>query len=156
LPADAFAEEQAASGACRACLRYADSHNHLQRSTMTDTGDAALTRRPENWKVSAGDSAVARLDIPADARRERNFEISFSMIVRPNEAAVSPWHEMRVYADGELQWSRRIATQHPATFDGLDYRFRRRVGVGRALRLQALVDCAEARRVRLDIEADEA
>ena len=123
---------------------------------MNDTSGAALARRPEQWKVAAGDSAVARLDIPADARRERTFEISFSMTVRPNDAAVSPWHEMRVYADGELQWSRRIATQHPAAFDGLDYRFRRRVGVGRVLRLQALVDCGQARRLQLEIEADEA
>lgn len=122
---------------------------------MNDTSEPARLRRPEQWKVSAGDNAVARLDIPADARRERTFEISFSMNVRPNDTAVSPWHEMRVYADGELQWSRRIATQHPAAFDGLEYRFRRRVGVGRALRLQALVDCGEARRLQLEIEADE-
>jgi hypothetical protein len=122
---------------------------------MNDTRETTLARRPEQWKVRAGDGAVARLDIPADARRERTFEISVSMNVQPNKAAVSPWHEMRVFADGELQWSRRIATQHPAAFDGLEYRFRRRVGMGRALRLQALVDCAQARRLQLEIEADE-
>jgi hypothetical protein len=63
---------------------------------------------------------------------------------------------MRVYADGELQWSRRVATQHPAAFDGLDYRFRRRIGVGQALRLQVFVDCAEASHLQLEIEAEEA
>jgi hypothetical protein len=123
---------------------------------MQDSPSATPARRPEHWQTLAGDSAVARLDIPADAHRERTFEISCSMNVRPNEQAVAPWHELRVYADGELQWSRRIATQHPAAFDGLEYRFRRRVAVGRALRLQAMVDCGEARRWQLTIEADEA
>lgn len=122
---------------------------------MKESSGAAATRRPEQWKLSAGDSAVARLEIPADAHRERRFEISFSMTVRPNDGAVAPWHEMRVYADGKLQWSRRIATQHPAAFDGLDYRFRRSMEVGRGLILQAQVECAEGRRLGLQIEADE-
>jgi hypothetical protein len=123
---------------------------------MNDSNGAAIASPPERWKVRAGDSALAHLDIPADTRRERTFEISFSMNVRPNEGAVSPWHQMRVYADGELQWSRRVATQHPAAFDGLDYRFRRRIGVGQALRLQVFVDCAEASHLQLEIEAEEA
>src|SRR5512141_1788761 len=100
---------------------------------MKDRPAAGTASRPEHWKTIAGDRAIASLDIPADAHRERRFEISCSMNVRPNEHAVAPWHELRVYADGELQWSRRIATQHPAAFDGLEYRFRRRVAIGRAM-----------------------
>ena len=123
---------------------------------MIDSSEAAPARPPERWQFSAGDSAVARLDIPADARRERTFEISFSMTVRANDGAASPWHEMRVYADGQLQWSRRISTQQTAAFDGLEYRLRRRIEAGRALRLHALVACAEGRRLKLEIEADEA
>jgi len=111
--------------------------------------------RPEQWKTDAGNAAVARLDIPADAQRERWFEISCSMSVSPREGAADPWHELRIFADGELQWSRRIATQHPAEFDGLDYRFRRRVAVGRGLRLQAMSDCRQAQRLKLIVEAEE-
>jgi hypothetical protein len=128
----------------------------LRIDTMKEPPSATPPRRPEHWKTLAGDGPIARLDIPADAQHERTFEISCAMNVRPNENAAAPWHELRVYADGELQWSRRVATQHPAAFDGLEYRFRRRVAVGRALRLQAMVDCSEARRWQLVIEADEA
>lgn len=111
--------------------------------------------RPERWAKSAGNASIARLDIPADARRERQFEISVSMRVRALDGARAPWHELRVDADGQWQWSRRIATQHPAPFDSLDYRFRRSVPVGRALQLLATSDCGEARRLDLLIEADE-
>src|SRR6187399_2516293 len=100
-----------------------------------------MNQRSERWLIAVGDAAVANLDIPADAQRERRFEIACSMTVRPADDATAPWHELRIYADGDLQWSRRISTQHPAAFDGLDYRFRRSVAVGRALRLQALAEC---------------
>ena len=114
------------------------------------------SRRPERRSVQAGTAPIAELEIPADSQREREFEISCAMTVRANAGAETPAHELRVYADGELQWSRRIPTQHPAPFDGLEMRFRRRVAVGRALRLQAHADCTEGRRLSLLIEADEA
>jgi len=110
---------------------------------------------PERWHREVGDAAVARLEIPADAQRERVFEIAISMLVRARDDARQPWHEMRIYADGELQWSRRCATQQPAEYDGLDYRFQRRIAVGRALRLQVHSDCGGGRRLKIRIEADE-
>ena len=111
--------------------------------------------RQERWIKNAAGLPMAILDIPADLHRDRTFEIACSMTVRANEGATSPWHQMRVSADGELQWSRRIDTLHPAPFDGLDYRFRRTVAAGRALRVQAAVECAQARRLTLAIEAEE-
>lgn len=116
---------------------------------------SAAPPRPERWHIEVGDAAVARLDIPADAVRDRVFEIAISMQVRAHDDARQPWHEMRILADGELQWSRRCATQQPAEYDGLDYRFRRRIDVGRALRLQVQSECHGGRRLKIRIEADE-
>lgn len=112
--------------------------------------------RPEHWAVQAGDAAEARLNIPADLKRERRFEIAVAMTVRAIENAHSPWHALRVLANGQLQWQRRIATQHPAPFDGLDYRFQCTVMPGRAFRISAIAECQGARRLQLQIEADEA
>lgn len=119
------------------------------------TARPAATPSPEHWQVDAGDRADTVLVVPADARRERRFEISVAMSVRPLDGARAPWHSLRVLADGELQWSRRIATETQGRYDGLDYRFRRSVPVGRELRLQAFVECGGAQRLRLVIEADE-
>jgi hypothetical protein len=109
---------------------------------------------PEHWRADGGDSPLARLDIPP-ALRDRTFEVACIMRVRATEGAARPWHELRVVADGELQWSRRIPTEHPAPVDGLEYRFRRHVESGRGLRLQAYSDCREGRRLALMIEAEE-
>ena len=111
--------------------------------------------RPEHWKVGVRDAGLAVLDIPADARRERRFEIACQATVRPHASADAPSHELRIYADGDLQWSRRIPTSHPAEFDSLEFRFQRRVGVGRRLRIQAMCDCRQGRPLRIVIEADE-
>lgn len=110
---------------------------------------------PEHWAVKAGDAAEARLNIPADLKRERRFEIAVAMTVRALDNAASPWHALRVYANGQLQWQRRIATQQPAPFDGLDYRFQCTVMPGRAFRISAIAECQGARRLQLQIEADE-
>jgi hypothetical protein len=109
---------------------------------------------PERWRVDAGDAAIAKLEIPADLRRERDFEIAVMLTVRAAEGA-DAWHRLRVYADGEMQWSRRVATQNPGAFDGLEFRFRRQIAVGQALRLRAQADCHRGRRLQLVIEADE-
>ncbi|MFY9511599.1 MAG: hypothetical protein WAQ05_11575 [Rubrivivax sp.] len=109
----------------------------------------------ERWAVNTGAAAEARLQIPADSHRNRRFEIACAMQVRALETAVAPWHELRVYADGRLQWQRRISTAQPAAFDGLDYRFQCSVPAGQALRLSANVECQGARRLQLQIEADE-
>lgn len=114
-----------------------------------------LGQTPERWSVRAGDAALARLDIPADSKRERRFEIAVAMSVRALDGSSAPWHELRVYADGKLQWQRRIATVQPAPFDGLDYRFQCTVAVARSLRLSAIAECGGARRLQLQIEAEE-
>lgn len=109
----------------------------------------------ERWKLDAGDAGVARLEIPADAQRERRFEIAVTMTVKvpPSGGA---WHALRIEADGRLQWQRRIGSHNPGSFDGLEYRFRSSVPVGRALRLLAHADCGGgAQRLRLVVEADE-
>jgi len=110
---------------------------------------------PERWAVQLGDAGVAQLEIPADEKRERQFEIAVAMTVRALDGADSPWHELRVYLDGELQWQRRINTAQPSPFDGLDFRMRRSAPVGRPLRVLATTQCHQARRLQLQIEADE-
>lgn len=109
---------------------------------------------PERWRIDAGDAAIAKLDIPADLQRERDFEIAVTLTVSAPEG-VDAWHQLRIYAHGELQWSRRVATQNPGAFDGLEFRFRRRIAVGQSLRLLAQADGGAIRRLRLVIEAEE-
>ncbi len=111
--------------------------------------------RPERWVARGEDAAVLKLEIPPDLVRERTFEISCAMTVRPVAGAESPWHELRVSADGEIQWSRRIATARGEPYDGLDVRFRRTLGPGQRLVLLAQVNGAGVRRRSLELEADE-
>ncbi len=111
---------------------------------------------PERWHLDAADAAQATLLIPADAVRERRFEIAIAMTVHAAADHAAAWHQMSVQADGEQQWRRRVPTHNPGSFDGLDYRFRRTVPVGRALRITVAVACHGGRRRSLVIEADEA
>jgi hypothetical protein len=118
--------------------------------------DATAATPPERWAINAGDAAQATLRIPADARRERRFEIACAMTVSaPADVRSAAWHQMTVHADGQLQWSRRVPTHNPGSFDGLDLRFRRTVPVGRELCVTVAVACAGARRRSLEIEAEE-
>ena len=110
---------------------------------------------PERWAVKVADAPNARLEIPADLKRERTFEISIAFTVSVVEGADSPWHELRVFADGQAQWKRRIATAQPAADDGLETRFRRTLAPGRRLSLLAETECRGARRLALEIEAEE-
>jgi hypothetical protein len=110
---------------------------------------------PERWQLQADDAPGATLLIPADARRERRFEIGCAITVqRPAETAQA-WHQMTVLANGVKQWSRRVPTQNPGTYDGLDYRFAHTVPVGQALRVSVAVAGQGVRRRSLVIEADE-
>lgn len=124
------------------------------RSSVTARTATAL----ERWRVDVADAAVATLVIPADAQRERRFEISCSMAVRALPAGAdgaAAWHQLTVTADGSRQWQRRVGSHLGGGGDGLDYRFERSVPAGRALRLSAEAACSGARRERLLIEAEE-
>lgn len=111
--------------------------------------------RPERWTVAAGAADVALLVIPADARRERVFEVDCRFVVRAAEAGQTAWHELRVEIDGAQQWSRRIETHPPQ--DTFDYHCRVEVAVGRPLRVRALTRVGAATlRHALSIDAEEA
>ncbi len=112
-------------------------------------------RKPERWVLSGGDAGTATLTIPADARRERRFEIACAITVAVPEAARSAWHQMTVLANGTQQWRRRELSGNAGAWDGLDYRFSRSVPVGQALRITVNVGCQGGRRRTLEIEADE-
>ncbi len=124
-------------------------------SQKAQPAQAPASSTPESWRVHGADVSVLQLNIPADAARHRRFEIALAMQVRALDAATAPWHEMRVEADGELQWQRRIDTAHPADYDGLDYRFQREVPLGRSLRVRMTVAGHQVRRLKAQIEADE-
>lgn len=126
-----------------------------RRRTASSAAPPTAPGRPEHWELEVGASDVAQLTIPADAQRERVFEIACSMVVRRLDSAAEPWHEMRVTVDGALEWSRRIPTANPGSTDTLDYRFRRTAGVGQPLRLTVHSRVQGAQRVALRIEADE-
>lgn len=110
---------------------------------------------PERWFLEAGDAPAATLTIPADARRERRFEIACAMTVAVPGEASAAWHQMTVQANGTQQWRRKVPSQNPGAWDGLDFRFARSVPVGQALRLTVAVACQGSRRRSLVIEADE-
>ena len=111
--------------------------------------------RPERWQLQAEDAPGATLLVPADARRERRFEIACAITVqRPADSGLA-WHQMTVFANGVKQWSRRVPTQNPGTYDGLDYRFAHTVPVGQALKISVAVTGQGVRRRSLVIEADE-
>ena len=115
----------------------------------------------ERWHIDAGDAATATLVIPADARRERRFEIACAVTVTVPAAvtglatATDPWLQMSVRANGTQQWRRRALAHNPGAWDGLDYRFARSVPVGQALRIAVAVAGQGVRRRSLVIEADE-
>ena len=112
---------------------------------------------PERWTIDAGDSAVATLVIPADARHERRFEVACAVTVMLPATAdpADAWHQVTVQANGSQQWRRRVPTHNPGEFDGLDYRFSRSVPVGQSLRVTVSVAARGARRRSLLIEADQ-
>ncbi len=111
-------------------------------------------RRPEKWSAGSGDRNVVRLDIPADALRERCFEIFVQLVVRSRAGRDDANHALRVLVDGALEWQRSAAT-HADGGDSLDLRLRRVVPAGRPLRLSATCELSSSQRVSLTITADE-
>ena len=110
---------------------------------------------PERWQFDGADAATATLVIPADAFRERQFEIACAMTVALTPGVEAPWMQMTVQANGAQQWQRRMPAHAGGEWDGLDFRFSRRVPVGQALRIAVAVAGAGVRRRSLLIEADE-
>jgi len=107
----------------------------------------------ERWSVDARGGDVVHLDIPADAERERTFEIFCSFVVRHRHAGDAT-HALRVLVDGAHEWSRRVTTDIGPR-DSLDLRFRRTVPVGRALRVTAIGEVDGATALDLSIHAEE-
>jgi hypothetical protein len=110
---------------------------------------------PERWRVDAGAAALAKLDIPPHATRERVFDIHCSLTVRLREARDDAWHRLTVQADGRREWDRRVTTRNPGETDGLEVHFRRVVPIGEGLRLLAVVEARHSQRLSLVIEAEE-
>ena len=120
------------------------------------SANPATKQAPERWATQAADAATVTLTIPADARRERRFEIACAVTVKvPAEAAAGAWLQLTVQANGTQQWRRRSSAHNPGAWDGLDYRFSRNLPVGQALRITVNVDGQGVHRRSLDIEADE-
>ena len=107
----------------------------------------------ERWSLDAGGADVARLDIPADAQRERHFELDCRFVVKRRAGVEDAWHELRVSVDGALRWSRRVESSEGS--DSLDYRFSLRLPPGRPLRLLATTAVQGVQRVSLVWEAVE-
>ncbi len=114
-----------------------------------------LKPTPERWRLDAGDAATATLTIPADAVRERRFEIACAVTVGVPQGSACAWLQMTVLANGTQQWKRKAPAHNPGAWDGLDYRFARSVAVGQALRITVQVAGAGVRRRTLVIEAEE-
>lgn len=110
-------------------------------------------KAPERWAADAGPGDVCVLDIPADAARDRRFEVACLFVVaHPGGGAAR--HGLTVTVDGAREWSREIDT-HDGPTDTLDVRFRRTVPAGRALRVVAAGSVRRARRVSLTVSAEE-
>jgi hypothetical protein len=110
--------------------------------------------RPERWTATSGHRDVAKLDIPADALRDRTFEIFVHLVVANKAARPDATHAMRVLVDGALEWSRTVPTLVDGQ-DSLDLRLRRTVQAGRPLRLTASCELRGSQRVSLSIDAEE-
>jgi hypothetical protein len=125
----------------------------LPRPGRCSVGHTGAMSPLERWRTDAGDRAIARLDVPPHATRERVFEIDVRFVVKAG-AGRDPQHGLRVLINGAQEWQRRLPTQRGVE-DGLEWRQQRRVPVGEALRIQALTDVQHALRLRLVVSAVE-
>ena len=123
------------------------------RGSPAGRDDERGSRVAERWSVESPGSGVVQLDIPADASRERSFEVYCSLAVRRRDGE-SATHALRVLVDGAQEWSRRVPT-HDGAVDTLDVRLRRTVPVGRPLRISAIGEVEGATVLRLSIAAEE-
>ena len=121
---------------------------------MSRSAKAPERVSPEHWSADAGPRDAVKLDIPADAQRERTFEIFVRLVVSNKTARADATHALRVLVDGALEWQRSVSTSADST-DSLDLRLRRTVPLGRPLRLNAACELRGCQRVSLSISADE-
>jgi hypothetical protein len=121
---------------------------------MGSSSPSRAAPRLERWSADSGQRDVARLDIPADALRERSFEIFIRLVVGNKAARTDATHGLRVLVDGALEWARSVPTQTDGS-DSLDLRLRRTVPIGRPLRLTATCELRGAQRLSLSISAEE-
>ena len=77
----------------------------------------AALNPPERWHIDASDAATATLVIPADARRERRFEIACAVTVTVPPAVVDPTLQMSVLANGAQQRWRRAPAHNPGAWE---------------------------------------
>ncbi len=110
--------------------------------------------QPERWSADAGSRDVAVLAIPPHAQRERSFEVFCRLDVSNRAGHADATHGLRVLVNGALEWSRSVPT-HAGGADSLDYRLRRTVPVGQALRVTASAETKHSSRVSLRISAAE-
>lgn len=116
---------------------------------------AGMTRiAPERWRLDAGESDVAVLEVPP-ALVGRRFEVDVRLVVRCPAPAHGAWHALTIELDGRRHWSRRIATSNPGETDSLDYHCRVEVPEGSGLRIRAMAATHGAPRQQLLIEAEE-
>ncbi len=117
----------------------------------------ALSAGPERWAVDARTGDVAQLNVPP-ALRDRTFEVFCSLQVRysgaPNGGGKEAWHGLRVTVNGAQEWARRVPTDSGGR-DSLDYRFRRVVPLGEALRVVVTTEVQHAVRTGLKVTAEE-
>jgi hypothetical protein len=112
--------------------------------------------KPERYVLNAGPVSTATLNIPADEKRARQFEIACAMTVTmAGDNLAAAWHQMTVRLNGLQQWQRRSPTHNPDAWDGMDYRVRHTVPVGQGLLVNVQLGGQHVMCRSLVIEADE-
>jgi len=108
----------------------------------------------ERWSKKKPGGGVAELRVPPDAYRVRRLEV-YCRIVVALKTDTPASHGMSVFANGALQWTRRIKTSNPGATDTLDHRFARELAVGEPLRLTVTAEAVGCVPVQIEIEVEE-
>ncbi len=144
----------ASIGASPTFTRPIDMRSKGQPIKTSAAPPVAEPRRPERWAVDARTADVAQLTVPPDAKRDRVFELFCSFQVRYSGGHADAFHGVQVKVNGAQEWSRRVPTDAGGG-DSLEYRFRRVVALGEALRVVVTTEVHRATRVKLNITAEE-
>jgi hypothetical protein len=108
----------------------------------------------ERWRKTTRGGGVAELRVPPDAHKVRTVEVYCRFVVALKTETPAT-HGMSVYANGALQWSRRIETHNPGATDTLDHRFSRELSVGEPLRVTVNAEAIGCVPLHIDIEVEE-